>query len=109
MKLARPLGIVAALAAAGLAVLAALFAFLLSLDLDRFKPALAAQVKAATGRDLVIEGRLAPRFGLTPSLAIEGVSLSNAPWGENRPMLTVERFEARLESAFLEVIQGFPD
>jgi hypothetical protein len=96
MKLARPLGIVAALAAAGLAVLAALFAFLLSLDLDRFKPALAAQVKAATGRDLVIEGRLAPRFGLTPSLAIEGVSLSNAPWGENRPMLTVERFEARL-------------
>jgi hypothetical protein len=97
MRIARPLRIAGALAAIVLIALGGVFAFLLSLDLDRYKPLLAAQVKAATGRDLEIQGRLAPRFGLTPALAIEGVSLSNAAWGEKRPMLTVERFEAQLQ------------
>ena len=29
--------------------------------------------------------------------AVEGVSLANAAWGEKRPMLSVDRFEAKLQ------------
>ena len=90
------LKLAAALAAVLLASVLALFAFLWSLDLDRYKPLIAEQVKAATGRDLEIAGRIVPAFGLTPSLRIDGVTLSNAAWGASRPMLSVETFEARL-------------
>ena len=90
------LKIAAALVATLLVAVLGLFVFLWSLDLDRFKPVLAEKVKAATGRDLAIAGRLVPAFGLTPSLRIEGVTLSNAAWGDPRPMLSVETFEARL-------------
>lgn len=90
------LKIAAALVGTLLVAVSGLFVFLWSLDLDRFKPVLAETVKAATGRDLVIAGRLVPAFGLTPSLRIEGVTLSNAAWGDPRPMLSVETFEARL-------------
>jgi hypothetical protein len=90
------LKVAAALAAALLAAVLALFVFLWSLDLDRYKPLLAERVKAATGRDLEIVGALVPAFGLTPSLRIDGVTLSNAAWGASRPMLSVETFEARL-------------
>jgi hypothetical protein len=96
MRRGPVLKIAAALVATLLVAVLGLFVFLWSLDLDRFKPVLAEKVKAATGRDLAIAGRLVPAFGLTPSLRIEGVTLSNAAWGDPRPMLSVETFEARL-------------
>lgn len=70
--------------------------WLLTRDFDVYKPALAARVKAETGRDLIIRGPIAPRLGLAPSLVIEGVSLGNASWGAPRPMLAAERLEAQL-------------
>ncbi|MFM8990724.1 MAG: AsmA family protein, partial [Alphaproteobacteria bacterium] len=102
-KLVRIAAVVVVLLVAGIA---ALFAFVASLDLDSYKPQIAAQVKAATGRDLEIRGRIAPRLGLSPSVSVEGVSLSNASWGEKRPMASVERFEAKLQLVPLVASMG---
>ena len=88
------------------AIVAALFAFVASLDLDAYKPQIAAQVKAATGRDLEIRGRISPRLGLSPAVSVEGVALSNAGWGEKRPMASVERFEAKLQLVPLVTSMG---
>ncbi len=77
--------------------LGGLFAYVAVLDFDQYKPLIAAQVKATTGRDLAIKGKIAPQFSLTPTLAVEGITLANAPWGEKRPMISVERFEAKLQ------------
>ncbi|MBM3629383.1 MAG: AsmA family protein [Alphaproteobacteria bacterium] len=102
-KLVRIAAAVVVLLVAGIA---ALFAFVASLDLDSYKPQIAAQVKAATGRDLEIRGRIAPRLGLSPSVSVEGVSLSNASWGDKRPMAAVERFEAKLQLVPLVASMG---
>lgn len=96
MRLSRPLKVVAALAGGLLMAVAALFVFLWSLDLERHKPLVADIVRAATGREVTIAGPLVPRFGLSPALTAEGVSLSNAAWGERRPMFSAERLEAQL-------------
>lgn len=96
MTLTRPVKIAAGLAATLLAAVGALFAFLWSLDLERHKPLVADIVRAATGREVAIAGPLVPRFGLSPALTAEGVSLSNAAWGDHRPMFTAERLEAQL-------------
>ncbi len=83
----------------GLVVVAlgGLFAYVAMLDFNQYKPLIAAQVKAATGRELEIKGKIAPQFSLTPTLAVDGVTLANAPWGEKRPMVSIERFEAKLQ------------
>ncbi|MBL8701126.1 MAG: AsmA family protein [Alphaproteobacteria bacterium] len=73
------------------------FVFVLTLDFDQWKPTIAAQVKAAIGRELTIKGKLSPEIGLSPTIAVEGVSLANASWGDPRPMVSVERFEAKLQ------------
>lgn len=96
MTFARPLKIAAGLAATLLAAVAASFVFLWTLDLERYKPLVADIVRAATGREVAIAGPLVPRLGLSPALVAEGVSLSNAAWGESRPMFAAERLEARL-------------
>lgn len=77
--------------------LGGLFAYVAMLDFNQYKPLIAAQVKAITGRELEIKGKIAPQFSLTPTLAVDGVTLANAAWGEKRPMVSVERFEAKLQ------------
>jgi len=77
--------------------LGGLFAYVAMLDFNQYKPMIAAQVRATTGRELEIKGKIAPQFSLTPTLAVDGVTLANAPWGEKRPMVSIERFEAKLQ------------
>jgi uncharacterized protein involved in outer membrane biogenesis len=95
--MSKAVKILLALAALLAIVVVGVVAYVATIDFDRYKPLLAAQVKAATGRDLEIKGRIAPRIGLTPALTVEGVTLANAPWGAKRPMVSVERFEAQLQ------------
>ena len=71
-------------------------AVLMSTDFNKYKPEIAAQTKAATGRDLVIAGDLEIGISLTPSVSVAGVTLSNAKWGKRPEMIKVERFEAQM-------------
>ncbi|MBF0324053.1 MAG: AsmA family protein [Alphaproteobacteria bacterium] len=86
----------------GIAVLA--IAAAKSLDLGRIKTLLVAEVKAATGRDLTINGGLRLRGGLVPALVADGVSLANRPGGSRPDMLRVDRVEAEL--ALLPLLRG---
>ena len=48
--------------------------YLSTMDFNQYKGLVAEQAKAATGRDLKIEGDLNLEVSLTPRLAVEGVS-----------------------------------
>jgi len=71
-------------------------AVLKSTDFNQYKPEIAAEVKKATGRDLVIAGDLGVEISLHPAVAVEGVSFANAEWGSRPDMVALERFEAQI-------------
>src|SRR5712672_1048257 len=77
-------------------LLVAAVAYVLSIDFDRYRPLLAERVKAATGRDFVIAGRLDLALSLTPTLTVRNVRLANPP-GFSRPdMATIAKLEAQV-------------
>ncbi len=99
------LGKIVAIAAAALVGLIVMALVVISqLDFSRYKPLIAEQVKAATGRTLAIDGeiRLAP--SLVPSLAVEKVRFQNANFGTRPDMVTAERLEAAV--ALLPLLRG---
>jgi uncharacterized protein involved in outer membrane biogenesis len=84
-------------AAAGIAIGVALAVVVAT----RFQPEdlarlLTTNVKARTGRDLVIEGPVGYSVSLVPLLYAENVRLQNAPWGSRPDMLTAKRVEVRI-------------
>lgn len=98
-------GKIAAFAALGLLALAGVALLVVAqLDFSRYKPLIAEQVQAATGRALAIDGeiRLAP--SLVPSLAVENVRFANAPFGTRPDMVTAARLEAAV--ALLPLLRG---
>jgi uncharacterized protein involved in outer membrane biogenesis len=74
--------------------IAAMFAILRSVDFNSYKDLVASQVKAATGRELVLAGDVKVGFSLFPHLEIEQVSFRNADWGSEPQMLKLDRLEA---------------
>ena len=89
------------------AVVVACVAIVMSMDFNQYKPEIIAEAKKATGRDLKIEGDIGLAISLTPSLAVSGVSFSNAGWGSQPEMVKIERFEAQV--AILPLITGTVD
>ncbi|GAB2176844.1 AsmA family protein [Dongia sp. agr-C8] len=73
---------------------AAVFAILQSVDFNSYKDLVAQQVKAATGRDLVLAGDVKVAISLIPHLEIDQVSFRNADWGSEPQMLKLEKLEA---------------
>ncbi len=79
-------------------------AILKSVDFNQYKGLIAEKVKSATGRDLKIAGDLNLEISLTPRVAVNGVSFSNASWGSRPEMMTVKRFFA--EVSVLPLLSG---
>jgi uncharacterized protein involved in outer membrane biogenesis len=73
---------------------AALFAIVQSVDFNSYKEFVARQVKAATGRDLVLAGDVKLAISLIPHLEIDQVSFRNADWGSEPQMLKLDKLEA---------------
>lgn len=67
------------------------------IPLDTYKTQLIARVKAATGRDLRIDGPVS--FSLLPSIALEAnkVSFSNAPGAGSPNMATLDKLQVKLK------------
>ena len=82
--------------AAGVALAVVVATRFQSEDLARL---LSANVKARTGRDLVIEGPVGYSVSLVPLLYAENVRLQNAPWGSRPDMLTAKRAYMSLSCA----------
>lgn len=85
-------------------LLVAGIAILKSIDFNQYKGLIAEQAKAATGRDLKIAGDLNLEISLTPRVAVNGVSFSNAAWGSRPEMVTVKRFFA--EVSLMPLLSG---
>lgn len=60
------------------------------------------RVKALTGRDLAVQGGAHLALSLTPRLVLDDVTLSNAPWGTAKDLLTARHLE--LEVALLPLL-----
>jgi uncharacterized protein involved in outer membrane biogenesis len=68
-----------------------------TVDLSRFAGTITAAVKRDTGRDLTVGRGPYARLSLAPTVVLEDVALSNAPWGSRKEMLRVKRVELRLQ------------
>ena len=71
-------------------LIAALLVLPLLIDVDAYKPEIAAQVKRATGRDVVIDGPIRLSLLPTPSVARDGVKFFNMPGSKNPNMVEVK-------------------
>jgi uncharacterized protein involved in outer membrane biogenesis len=87
------LGLAALIVLAGVAV----FVLLATIDFDRYRPLIAAEVKAATGRDLEIAGKFHLALSLTPTVSVSDVRFANAPWGSRPEMARLDRLEAEIK------------
>jgi uncharacterized protein involved in outer membrane biogenesis len=66
-------------------------------DFDQYRPQIAAEVKAATGRDLEIAGKFHLALSLTPTVSVSDVRFANAPWGSRPDMARLDRLEAEIK------------
>lgn len=78
--------------------------FLLFFDADSLKPRIAEAVTRATGREFRIEGRLALKPALVPTISAENLVLANVSGGSAPEMLRLRRAELRL--ALLPLLSG---
>jgi uncharacterized protein involved in outer membrane biogenesis len=76
---------------------AAVFAIVNSIDFNAYKDLVTEQVKAATGRDLVLAGDVRVALSLTPRLEVDQVSFRNADWGSEPQMVKIDKLEADVD------------
>ena len=94
MRLRRVIYVTAAVAV-GLGV--ATYAFLSTLNFDDLTALLQREVKAATGRDLVVAGPVDLQISLTPSIDLQDLRFANASWGSRPEMVTLRRLELEVD------------
>ncbi len=73
------------------------YAALSSLQFDDLTRLIQAEVKKATGRDLVVAGPADLQISLSPSVDLQDLSFANAPWGSRAEMVTVRRLEVEVQ------------
>lgn len=79
-----------------LILIAGVAAFLLTFDLNRYKPQIIAAVRRTTHRDFDISGPIGLKASLIPTLSVNGVTLGNAGWSQAGPMITLDHLAARI-------------
>ncbi|WP_090827657.1 AsmA family protein [Nitrosovibrio tenuis] len=79
-------------------------AFAIWFDWNMIKPYVERQVTEKTGREFVIGGDLDVKLSLNPLVSAEGLSLANADWGTQQPMLGVDRLQFRI--SLLDLLAG---
>ncbi|MBN9133234.1 MAG: AsmA family protein [Nitrosospira multiformis] len=84
------------LSVSGTAFLLLVIAFIIWFDWNMLKPYIERQVAEKTGREFTIRGDLDVNLSLHPLVSVEGLSLANAAWGTEQPMVTVDRVAARI-------------
>ncbi|HJT51123.1 MAG TPA: AsmA family protein, partial [Nitrosospira sp.] len=74
----------------------AIVIFVAWFDWNMIKPFVERQVTEKTGREFVIRGDLDVALSLNPFISVEGISLANADWGTEQPMLAVDKVAFRI-------------
>src|SRR6185503_10206522 len=70
--------------------------FVIWFDWNMVKPYVERQVTEKTGREFLIRGNLDVDLSLNPLISADGISLANADWGTEQPMLSVDRLAFRI-------------
>jgi len=79
--------------------------FLVTLDINQYKPVLVKTVSEMTGRELQIAGDLNLTPSLTPVISAQGISLANTSWSSSgNSLLSVGSVEAKV--ALLPLLSG---
>lgn len=73
-------------------------------DINSYKPTIAAEVKKATGRDLVIDGKISLSLLPTPTVSIAGVKFFNVAGSKNANM--VELKSVTVKPALFAMLAG---
>ncbi len=97
-KLAAIFGALVTLVIAG-ALIAPFF-----IDLNDYKPEIAEQAKAATGRDLAIDGDISLSLLPMPRISVAGVRFGNAPGTTQPDMLTLQSISVKV--ALMPLLSG---
>jgi AsmA family protein len=84
------------LSVSGIAFLLLVIAFIIWFDWNMLKPYIERQVTEKTGREFTIRGDLDVNLSLNPLVSVEGLSLANAEWGTEQPMVAVDRVAVRI-------------
>jgi len=88
-----------------LLVVAAAVIFVSTADFTEYKDTIAAELKAATGREVRIGGRIETKFlTATPVIIVNDVAIANPTWASRKDMVRVKRLEVRV--ALMSVISG---
>jgi AsmA protein len=66
------------------------------MDFSRYQPQIETAVQEATGRDVRINGDFRVKVLPSPSILVEDVTLSNAPWGSEPEFVRVGHFSAKI-------------
>ena len=77
---------------------------ILSFDWNMLKPYVERQVTEKTGREFLIKGNLDISLSLNPRISAEGLSLANADWGTEQPMLGINKIAFRI--SLLDLLKG---
>jgi len=67
-----------------------------TVDVNQFAEPLAARLRTATGRQVVIGGPIGLHLSLEPTLRVDNVALGNASWGRTPAMIRARRVEAQV-------------
>lgn len=89
------------------ALIAILVVAVSRIDPAEYLPIAMAKVKALTGRELEVDGKIGFTVSLVPKLSVEGVRFRNASWGSRPHMLTAKRVD--VEIALLPLLRGKVD
>jgi uncharacterized protein involved in outer membrane biogenesis len=90
MKIAKITGFVL------LALILVILAFAATFDVGKYKAAIEAKAKDATGRTVTI-GDIRLAASLTPTVTLTDVSVANAPWGTRPQMAVIKRLDVHAE------------
>lgn len=83
---------------------AACLAYVRTVDFDRFRPQLVAELRQATGREVAVDGPLRLALLPVPRFTLSAVAIANAPWGTRPAFADIERVEADI--ALLPLLKG---
>lgn len=101
MRILKWVGAVLGVIAALMLVLAVGVMVLLEVNANAVKGGMESAAKAVMGRELAIGNLEADVFSVRPLMRLEGISLANAPWSEEKEMMSVDRMHVQVDLAEL--------
>ncbi|MDH3236062.1 MAG: AsmA family protein [Alphaproteobacteria bacterium] len=78
-------------------VLAAAVIFVSTADFNEYKETIAAELKAATGRDVTIGGPIETKIvSMHPAIVLNDLAIANVSWGTRKEMVRLRRLEVQV-------------